>query len=195
MLSVPPAFVLSQDQTLYYSCISRIFRFVEINPVHNACVITSCVLFFSLYLTSCFLQIFIQRNLKGRYFFLALFDFQDAALFTHCALLRHFWHPGFTQFFQVPLSLPLTDFSSRCDSYLIISQLLRFVNPFLKSFSKSFSLRRYTSLSCNFYIISHCLFFVKPFSEISFNSLRSAFRLCTFKRLPDAQIFRTHFTF
>ena len=45
VLSVPPAFVLSQDQTLYYSCISRIFRFVEINPVHNACVITSCVLF------------------------------------------------------------------------------------------------------------------------------------------------------
>ena len=135
------------------------------------------------------------KESQGSLLFLALFDFQDAALFTHCALLRHFWHPGFTQFFQVPLSLPLTDFSSRCDSYLIISQLLRFVNPFLKSFSKSFSLRRYTSLSCNFYIISHCLFFVKPFSEISFNSLRSAFRLCTFKRLPDAQIFLTYFTF
>ena len=146
--------------------------------------------FFSLYLTSCFL---FSKESQGSLLFLALFDFQDAALFTHCALLRHFWHPGFTQFFQVPLSLPLTDFSSRCDSYLIISQLFEFVKYFFQVFSNSFSLRRYISLSCNFYIISHCLFFVKPFSEISFNSLRSAFRLCPFKRLPDAQIFLTYF--
>ena len=87
VLSVPPAFVLSQDQTLYYSCISRIFRFVEINPVHNACVITSCVLFFSLYLTSCFLQIFIQRNLKGRYFFLHCSIFK----MLRCLLTVHYF--------------------------------------------------------------------------------------------------------
>ena len=146
--------------------------------------------FFSLYLTSCFL---FSKESQGSLLFLALFDFQDAALFTHCALLRHFWHPGFTQFFQVPLSLPLTDFSSRCDSYLIISQLLRFVNPFLKSFSKSFSLRRYISLSCNFYIISHCLPFVKLFLNLFSKFFPSAFRLCSFKRLPCVQIFLTYF--
>ena len=47
VLSVPPAFVLSQDQTLYKSCISRIMRFFEI-LFNNACVITA---FFSLCLT------------------------------------------------------------------------------------------------------------------------------------------------
>ena len=47
VLSVPPAFVLSQDQTLYKSCISKVRGLFEI-LFNNACVITA---FFSLFLT------------------------------------------------------------------------------------------------------------------------------------------------
>ena len=81
MLSVPPAFVLSQDQTLYKSCISISLRCIEIYPVHNACVITA---FFSLVLTFLFPNLLGKRNLKGRYFFLALFGFQDAVFAFRC---------------------------------------------------------------------------------------------------------------
>ena len=67
MLSVPPAFVLSQDQTLYYSCISKAVKLFEINPVHNACVITFCA-FFILCLNS--------------FFFVSSKEFQGSLLFS-----------------------------------------------------------------------------------------------------------------
>lgn len=60
-------------------------------------------------------------------------------------------------------------------------------------FFQIFSLLAVVLLSCNFYIISHRLPFVKLFLNLFSKFFPSAFRLCSFKRLPFAQFFLTYF--
>ena len=105
MLSVPPAFVLSQDQTLYKSCISISLSCIEIYPVHNACVITA---FFSLVLTFLFSPIsWVKKESQGSLLFLALFGFQDAVFALSCETALILYHiflnlsSTFFKFFQI----------------------------------------------------------------------------------------------
>ena len=79
VLSVPPAFVLSQDQTLYYSCISiALPNALKSILLHNACVITFRVYFFQSVLDFLFPSNLHSKESQGSLLFLALFDFQDA---------------------------------------------------------------------------------------------------------------------
>ena len=70
MLSVPPAFVLSQDQTLYYSCIYKPFRLKYLILFITLALLK--ISFFSLFLT------FLVKGFSRVVFSLALFNFQDA---------------------------------------------------------------------------------------------------------------------
>ena len=137
VLSVPPAFVLSQDQTLYDSCISIIpFRMTW----NQSCSITLALLL------SCFLVLswlsfsFLQRNFKGRYFFLALFGFQDAvsvSLSSEAALLLYhsFFNLSstFFKFFQIiffSCSLPLF----WAATFILYHTVLTLSSTFFKNF-------------------------------------------------------------
>ena len=139
VLSVPPAFVLSQDQTLYDSCISIIpFRMTW----NQSCFITLALLL------SCFLVLswlsfsFLQRNFKGRYFFL------------HCLVFKMLFLLGVTS------------------ASFIISQLFQFVKYFFKFFSNYFFAARCRSfeLQLLYYITPSSLcqvLFWKLFSKLS----------------------------
>ena len=83
VLSVPPAFVLSQDQTLYKSCISISLSCIEIYPVHNACVITA---FFSLVLTFSLLP-----NLLGQKGISRVVTFSCIVWFSRCCVRSLLW--------------------------------------------------------------------------------------------------------
>ena len=80
MLSVPPAFVLSQDQTLYLSCILILF-FWEIWSQFLHCRAAS---FFSLCLTS--LLLVSSKQFPRVLCFSLLFNFQDTVRFLFKAL-------------------------------------------------------------------------------------------------------------
>ena len=82
VLSVPPAFVLSQDQTLYLSCIYRCFRiFISILAITISLAITFVI--FSSFLTSQDSE--SLRNFKGFFACSALFNFQDTRFrLSHC---------------------------------------------------------------------------------------------------------------
>ena len=151
MLSVPPAFVLSQDQTLYDSCISIIpFRMTW----NQSCFITLALLL------SCFLVLswlsfsFLQRNFKGRYFFL------------HCLVFKMLFLSGVTS------------------ALFIISQLFQFVKYFFNFFSNCFFAARCRSfeLQLLYYITPSSLcqvLFLKTFFQSSLpQAPGSVKRLC-----------------
>ena len=80
VLSVPPAFVLSQDQTLYKSCISISVSTKLRSLFNNACVITAH--FYTLCLSFPFF-----KGISRVVTLFALFNFQDAV--SCFALLRN----------------------------------------------------------------------------------------------------------
>ena len=79
VLGVPPAFVLSQDQTLYEVCILKPFGFIIILSSLRLLAITS--------FNSCF---FFQRNLQGFVLKKALFNFQDTFYSCHSLFVCYF---------------------------------------------------------------------------------------------------------
>ena len=92
VLGVPPAFVLSQDQTLYEVCILKPFGFIIILSSLRLLAITS--------FNSCF---FFQRNLQGFVLKKALFNFQDTAcLFDSFNIISHSFYfvKSFLQVFR-----------------------------------------------------------------------------------------------
>ena len=104
---------------------------------NNACVITA---FFSLVLTFLSPNLLGKRNLKGRYFFLALFGFQDAVS------------------------------ALSCETALILYHIfLNLSSTFFKFFSNSFLCDRRSFLLSSFFIISHFLLFVKYFFQLFSN--------------------------
>ena len=165
VLSVPPAFVLSQDQTLYYSCISiALPNALKSILLHNACVITFRVYFFSV---CTWLLVSFKSSFKG---ISRVVTFSCIVRFSRCCSLT----PSFGA------------------ALLLYHSFLNLSSTFFKFF-QIFSLLAVAPLSCNFYIISHCLPFVKLFLNLFSKFFPSAFRLCSFKRFPCAQIFLTYF--
>ena len=73
MLGVPPAFVLSQDQTLYLSCISTAFRLVEILFISIA---RNLLVFFSLFFDFLFYSISYSGISRV------------VVLFLHCSIFK-----------------------------------------------------------------------------------------------------------
>ena len=157
---MPPAFVLSQDQTLYDSCISIILS-NELKSIlfNNACVIT--FVFFSLVLT------FLLISSK---------EFQGSLLFfLHCLVFKMLF------LFRLPAK----------QLYYYITAFLICQVLFSSFFKLFFQLLVTALLSCNFYIISHCLNFVKCFFKLFFKSSlssRSSFQ-ALLNVFPCVQIF------
>ena len=86
VLSVPPAFVLSQDQTLYLSCIYRRCRvFISILAITIRSQLP--LWFFRLFWL---LKVPISWNLKGFFACSALFNFQDTLEATFALQLLHY---------------------------------------------------------------------------------------------------------
>ena len=138
MLSVPPAFVLSQDQTLYKNSISK-----QLSSLWNqSCSITLALLLRIFY--SLLEFFFFQRNLKGRYFScIVQFSrccFAFCLLSSTAFLLYHIFNrlsSTFSSFFKKLFrTLDFRCLSS--DSLSIISHLSEFVKWFLKSFLFNF---------------------------------------------------------
>ena len=88
VLSVPPAFVLSQDQTLYLSCIYRRCRvFISILAITIRSQLP--LWFFRLFWL---LKVPISWNLKGFFACSALFNFQDTFEAVFCAATFTLYH-------------------------------------------------------------------------------------------------------
>ena len=104
VLSVPPAFVLSQDQTLYDMVYIMCVSTLEISIlIHNACVIT-CV-FFSLFLT--FSIPVFHRN-KG---ISRVVTFSCIVQFSRCCLLSSFRATAYLLYHNFKLlSIPFSSF-------------------------------------------------------------------------------------
>ena len=151
MLSVPPAFVLSQDQTLYKSCISKVFRLFEI-LFNNACVITAYFLVFT--------WLFSLKKFQGSLLILALFNFQDAVLINQ--LIHYITFSSFCQvLFQVFSKNFFRDRHSekRLNYYTTVSFVCQ---PLFRSFFKPVVL----PVSDNLIIISLSNGFVKRFFKL-----------------------------
>ena len=163
MLSVPPAFVLSQDQTLYKSCIYQILSYLK----YLSCSITLALLlrFFSLVLTFFFPNFLGKRNLKGRYFFLALFGFQDAVFALSCETALILYHiflnlsSAFFKFFQILFMWPPLLFAEQLFYYITFP----FVCQVLFSTFSNILLCDTRSSQSSFNIISLISGFVKYF--------------------------------
>ena len=168
MLSVPPAFVLSQDQTLYKVVYIRAFTLKYLILFNNACVITLC--FLKSFLD--FPSYFIKESQGSLLFLFALFNFQDAVFALSESLIiislslrfvKYFFKISFQKFFpfvldrfraayilyHFPFSLSSTFFKFLFgnfslywlpfqDSFNIISQITLFVNTFSKVFCDNF---------------------------------------------------------
>ena len=95
VLSVPPAFVLSQDQTLYLSCIYRRLRvFISILAITIRSQLP--LWFFRLFWL---LKVPISWNFKGFFACSALFNFQDT--FEAGFVLQLLYYITFRSFCQV----------------------------------------------------------------------------------------------
>ena len=138
VLGVPPAFVLSQDQTLYDNCISYYpFRQFEI-LFNNAYVISALFLILSLNL---FFR-FPQKNFKGRYFSsLALFNFQGACQSSaDLFIISHLFH--FVKYFLKFFSIFFLTFFQ--DATSVLRRLIYYITcfficqVFFKTFLKNF---------------------------------------------------------
>ena len=142
--------------------------------------------YYCVFFTLCLSYSFSQKNLKGRYTFFALFNFQDAvSLFQPLfeVRLKHFYYITkflFCQvlFFKVSwlFSFSVTAvLSFQQSSFIIISQLLFFVKYFFQVFSKFFEAVRCRSFQQLFYYITSLRFcqvlfsfsFQKFFCDIS----------------------------
>ena len=131
VLSVPPAFVLSQDQTLYKSCISISVSTELRSLFNNACVITAH--FYTLCLSFPFF-----KGISRVVTLFALFNFQDAvscfALLRNTFIISH--SEDFVKyFFQVFSKFSFRDL--RCSlqtSFSIISHSVQFVKYFFQVF-------------------------------------------------------------
>ena len=104
MLSVPPAFVLSQDQTLYKVVYIRAFTLKYLILFNNACVITLC--FLKSFLD--FPSYLIKESQGSLLFLFALFNFQDAVFALSESLIiislslcfvKYFFKISFQKFF------------------------------------------------------------------------------------------------
>ena len=163
MLSVPPAFVLSQDQTLYKSCISNGFHHFEI-LFNNACVRYYCI-FLSLCLT------FPVKEFQGSLLFLALFNFQDAvAGTTDLFIISHIFHfvKSFWKTFSKTFLCDVT-FNKRLDYYITVcpicqALLKKFFQKLLQTYfpkSRNISEKFNRLTSDSFIIIAYLSDFVK----------------------------------
>ena len=90
VLSVPPAFVLSQDQTLYFSCILTLFSEL-LKSIQSITFFRSQLPFLRLFLLPvCARQSqrfsYLQLNFKGLFACSALFNFQDTILMLRSSI-------------------------------------------------------------------------------------------------------------
>ena len=136
VLSVPPAFVLSQDQTLYKSCISISVSTKLRSLFNNACVITAH------FYTLCLSFPFFQRNLKGRYFFCIVqfsrccFVFRSLAEHFYYITFRRFCQVLFSSFFKIFFSDLRCSFADQLFYYITFSSVCQVLfSSFLKNFS------------------------------------------------------------
>ena len=124
MLGVPPAFVLSQDQTLYkFVSLQGFFRFPVIisslRITRNYCFSHSVIVFFADFTLS-FFFCFTRKGILGFQFI-----FVSIVQFSRCKFL-------FVVRFEVFFVL------HRCN-YFIVPHFRKFVKPFFKVFLKVFS--------------------------------------------------------
>ena len=165
VLGVPPAFVLSQDQTLYDNCISYYpFRQFEI-LFNNACVITALFLILSLNSSSDF-----SKEFQG-----SLLFFFSIVQFSRCLsviswLIYYITSFSFCQvLFEIFFNFFLDLFSRRnlchATTYLLYHIFLdlssTFLNFFQKIFLTSSAIFLFSRSSDSFIIISHLFSFVK----------------------------------
>ena len=134
MLGVPPAFVLSQDQTLYKVVYISSLELKYLILFNNACVITAYFLVFRLTFPS------LKEISRVVTFFLALFNFQVAGLcpLRTALILYHnskSLSSTFSSFFK---KLFVAAVLSR-DSFNIISLSNSFVKYFFQKTVKNFS--------------------------------------------------------
>ena len=134
MLGVPPAFVLSQDQTLYKVVYISSLELKYLILFNNACVITAFFLVFRLTFPS------LKEISRVVTFFLALFNFQVAGLcpLRTALILYHnskSLSSTFSSFFK---KLFVAAVLSR-DSFNIISLSNSFVKYFFQKTVKNFS--------------------------------------------------------
>ena len=143
MLGVPPAFVLSQDQTLYEVCILKPFGFtIFLIPIHYDCsqLPRSC-----LKLNTDFTLLEIYKG----FVLIALFNFQDTIFRCPASALSNFI---------------IISYSFRFVKYFFKNSWKLF---------EYFKLLTHFSVFSNLFIISHFPSFVKLFSENFRNSFFS----------------------
>ena len=175
VLSVPPAFVLSQDQTLYKSCIS-ISASTELRSLfNNACVITAH--FYTLCLSFPF-----SKESQGS-LLICIVQFSRCC-FVFRSLAEHFYYITFRRFcqvlFQVFSKFSLVIFAALLQtSFFIISHSVQFVKYFFQVFWKTFLLWPPVLSDQLFYYItfkSFCQVLFQVFSKFLSSDSSHAFR-------------------
>ena len=128
MLGVPPAFVLSQDQTLYLSCISTAFRLVDILFISIA---RNLLVFFSLFFDFLFYSISYSGISRVVVLFLhcSIFKMLCAAL-CKSRLIQYIILLSRCQVLFSIFSNLFCTCPSLSDSFIIISPFCTFVNSY-----------------------------------------------------------------
>jgi hypothetical protein len=170
VLGVPPAFVLSQDQTLYKSCISKTFLSFEILLI----TIARNYRFFSLFWLLIFLY---SRNFKGIIFSIVQFSrccaVRDSLIIISQLqdFVKHFFEKFLFYLFVAAVS-----FKTAFQLYHIFSHLSTPFQKFLQIFPRC-SVDRFANL----FIIPHIFKSVKYFSQLFWNVfLPSGFSISRF---------------